>query len=125
MCEPARWDSALVACGTGGGRGGWPVASTSLRCCSRLAPGSSRWAAAMRRRTMADAIAIDPRVFDPSAVDPETAAFNAQLEAQLAAAPGWYEPESAPALRALSEGLLRAPAVSPLAEERTLPGPHG
>lgn len=74
---------------------------------------------------MADAIAIDPRVFDPSAIDPETAAFNAQLEAQLAAAPGWYEPESAPALRTLAEGLLRAPAVSPMAEQRTLPGPHG
>jgi len=74
---------------------------------------------------MADAIAIDPRVFDPGAIDPETAAFNLQLEAQLATAPGWYEPESAPALRSLSEGLLRAPAVSPMAEERTLPGPHG
>lgn len=74
---------------------------------------------------MPEAIAIDPRVFSPEAIDPETAAFNAQLEAQIAAVPGWYEPQSAPALRALSEGLLRAPALSPMAEPRTLPGPHG
>ncbi|HLZ71922.1 MAG TPA: alpha/beta hydrolase [Dehalococcoidia bacterium] len=74
---------------------------------------------------MPESLTIDPRVFHPDAIDPETAAFNAQLAAQLAAVPGWYEPESAPALRALSEGLLRAPAVSPMAEARRLPGPHG
>jgi acetyl esterase/lipase len=74
---------------------------------------------------MPPALTIDPQVFRPDAVDPETATFNTQLEAQLAATPGWYTPESALALRLLSEGLLRAQARSPLAQERTLAGPHG
>src|SRR5262245_34761713 len=58
---------------------------------------------------MTDALHIDPHVFRPEAIDPETAAFNGQLEAQLAALPGWYHPESAPALRALAGTTLQSP----------------
>ncbi len=70
---------------------------------------------------MADTLAIDPQLFRPAAIDPETAAFNDQL-----AAAGVSVPESAVALRALmAKGVFGAVSPSPLAQERLLPGPHG
>jgi acetyl esterase len=79
----------------------------------------------MTESIMANALTIDPQLFRSDAIDPETAAFNDQVEAQLTSLPGWYEPESAPALRELGERVFGAPPVSPLAQERSLPGPHG
>jgi acetyl esterase len=74
---------------------------------------------------MADILAVDPQLFHPDAIDPETAAFNERFEAQLTGLSGYYEPDSASAMREMLEGVFGQAPVSPLAQERTLSGPHG
>ncbi|MHB8576235.1 MAG: alpha/beta hydrolase [Dehalococcoidia bacterium] len=70
---------------------------------------------------MADTLAIDPQLFRPDAINPETAALNNQL-----AAAGVSVPESAVALRThMAQGVFGGVSPSSLAQERLLPGPHG
>ena len=89
-------------------------------------PAAPRISSHLLRRdlTMTQALTIDSELFGSEAVAPETAAFNAQLEAQLAAVPGLYDPQNAPDYRALSASLNPAVA-SAMAQERTLDGPNG
>lgn len=67
-----------------------------------------------------------PNVFRPEAVDPETAAFNEELAAQQASAPDEYQ-VGASGLRASrrDQWLAAGGRASPIAHERTIPGPNG
>ncbi len=70
---------------------------------------------------------LDPKLFDPSAIDPETAAFNAQLEKLLEAGP-WYPeqtPEELRALREAGKGIAGPIVLVEQARERSIPGPAG
>lgn len=68
---------------------------------------------------------METNPFDPAAIEPETLAFNATLTAQLAALPGWSEPESAAGLREIHATRLRSHPPSTMARTRTIPGPAG
>ena len=65
--------------------------------------------------------------FRPEAVDPETAQFNRELDALLAAAPPVNEAPIAETRRAREQGnAMSGPVIlSEMAEERTIPGPGG
>ncbi|HLF75903.1 MAG TPA: alpha/beta hydrolase [Dehalococcoidia bacterium] len=70
---------------------------------------------------------LDPAVFRPESIDPETAAFNAQWEAMFAGQPPTYtqKPADVRAARAAGKG-PRGPIIrSPNAKERVIDGPAG
>jgi acetyl esterase/lipase len=70
-------------------------------------------------------VTLDPAVFRPEAIDAETLAFNAQIEALFAAQTPAYKqtPAEVRAARAAGKG-PRGPIVrSPNAGQRTIPGP--
>jgi acetyl esterase len=70
---------------------------------------------------------LDPALFAPPAIDPETAAANAILETQLAAAGPIhrYDPETVRAAREAGKGTFGPVVRSDLAQERTIDGPAG
>lgn len=70
---------------------------------------------------------LDPRLFDPAAIDPETAAFNARLAETLATVPPPHTVDPRVTRQAREEGRgIFGPLVrSALATERTVPGPAG
>src|SRR6185369_9943597 len=72
-------------------------------------------------------VTYDPAVFDPAAIAPETARFNAELEATLASTPSILEVPPQVVRQARAEGqTLFGPVVRlPEAEERTISGPAG
>ncbi len=72
-------------------------------------------------------LALDPRVFSPDAIDPETTAFNEQLAGLLATVPRVWEnpPAVTRAARDQGGGVFGAIVRSPLAVDRTIPGPSG
>jgi acetyl esterase len=70
---------------------------------------------------------LDPRLFDPAAVDPDTTAFNAQIAATLATVPPVWTVPPAETREARESG--RGPfgpiVLSDMAVNRTIPGPAG
>ena len=76
---------------------------------------------------MPDTTGLEPRLFDPSAVDPETAAFNAQVEALLATAPPIHtqEPQRIREARESGESAFGPIVLSEQAIARSIPGPAG
>jgi len=70
---------------------------------------------------------IDPTVFSPDAIAPETRAFTEQLAELLAAAPAitTMQPEEVREARRRGIGAFPPPVYSDLAETRTIPGPDG
>jgi len=72
-------------------------------------------------------VAIDPAVFDPAAVDAETAAFNANLERALAALPSIHTqaPAAIRADREAGKGIWGPIQRVPEARDRTIAGPAG
>jgi len=76
---------------------------------------------------MNDATGLDPHQFIPAAIDTETAAFNAQLEALLATIPMVHTqpPAFTRAARESGRGIWGPLTLSELATERTIPGPAG
>ena len=69
----------------------------------------------------------DPKLFAPDAIDAETADFNAQLEALLAAAPATNTVPVEQTRRGREEGTAMSgpPVFSDMAQEREIPGPGG
>lgn len=76
---------------------------------------------------MAGAWDLDPRLFQPEAVDPLTAAFNEQLRQLLATIPSIAGMEAQRVRDARREGggTFGAPVYSPRAQTRAIPGPAG
>src|SRR6185369_6912162 len=72
-------------------------------------------------------VTYDSEVFDPAAIAPETARFNAELEAKLAATPSIVETPPQVVRQARADGqTLFGPVIRlPEAEDRTIPGPAG
>lgn len=70
---------------------------------------------------------LDPALFKPEAIDPETTAFNAQLASILAGAPAiWTQPAAVTrAVRESGRGPFGPLLVSDMARPRTIPGPSG
>ena len=69
---------------------------------------------------------IDPAVFRPDAVDPETAAFNEQLEKTLSEFPPLHTLDPEILRQAQAQGLGPYAAIQPAdATDRTIPGPAG
>src|SRR5690242_8121210 len=70
---------------------------------------------------------LDPGLFRPEAVDAETAAFNAELEARLATIPAVYAlpVEVTRRAREAGKGPFGPIVRSELARERRIPGPAG
>ncbi len=70
---------------------------------------------------------IDPTAFLPTAVAPETAAFNEQLRELIAAMPPVtdFTPDEVRAARAEGRSIFGEVVHSDLAENRTIPGPAG
>ncbi len=70
---------------------------------------------------------VDHTLFTPSAIDPETTAFNAELEELLAQAPAITDVtvEETRAAREEGSGIAGPIVLSEMAEEREIPGPHG
>ena len=70
---------------------------------------------------------VDHTIFKPDAIDPETAAFNAELQDLLAQAPSVNETPVGETRAAREEGRGAAGPVvlSEMAEERVISGPHG
>jgi acetyl esterase len=70
---------------------------------------------------------LDPALFSPRAIDPETAAFNAELERQLAAFPPLYNfpPQLIRQARESGQGPFGPVVYADWAEERSIPGPAG
>lgn len=68
-----------------------------------------------------------PNLFDPATIDPETAAFNAQLEKILAKEPPFYTqpPEVTRQLRESGQSRTGPVILSEMAKERTIQGPDG
>jgi acetyl esterase len=66
--------------------------------------------------------ALDPGLFRPDAIDPETAAFNAQLEAMLATVPPAYtqEPQKIREAREAGKGIFGPIVLSSMAQARTV-----
>jgi acetyl esterase len=81
----------------------------------------------MLHRMTTAALTLDPGIFSPDAIDPETTAFNAQLASLLATVPPvWTNPPSATrAAREEGRGPFGPIVRSPLAVDRTIPGPGG
>lgn len=80
----------------------------------------------LRRMTVAS-LALDPLVFSPDAIDPETSAFNAKLAGLLAGVPAvWTNPPSVTrAAREAGGGPFGPIVLSQMATDRTIPGPGG
>lgn len=76
---------------------------------------------------MTDWTGLDPKLFDPAAIDPETAAFNARLEAQLAALPSMtlFQPQVIRDARESGKSIFGPIVRSERGADRTLPGPAG
>ncbi len=72
-------------------------------------------------------VTYDSAVFDPAAIAPETARFNAELEATLASTPSILDTPPHVVRQARAEGRsILGPVVRlPDAEERTIAGPAG
>jgi len=72
-------------------------------------------------------MSLDPALFAPAAIDAETAAFNAELEKQLAAMPPLYEfpPSVVRQARESGQGPFGAIVFVEWATERSVPGPAG
>src|SRR5438128_442528 len=70
---------------------------------------------------------LDPGLFRPEAIDPETLAFNAQLEKSLAAVPPIYtlEPQTIRDAREAGKGVFGPIIRSPMAVERSISGSGG
>ena len=70
---------------------------------------------------------LDPALFSPRAIDPETAAFNAELEKQLAAFPPLYNfpPQLIRQARESGQGPFGPVVCVDWAEERSISGPAG
>ncbi len=70
---------------------------------------------------------LDPRLFDPASIDPETAEFNRKLEAAIAGAPSITGFAPAAIRRAREEGRSIFGPVQTVAaaRERSIPGPAG
>jgi len=81
----------------------------------------------MLRRMSTASLALDPRVFSPDSIDPETRDFNAKLAELLAGVPPvWMNPPSVTrAAREAGRGPFGPIVLSPMATERTIPGPDG
>ncbi|HEX2173026.1 MAG TPA: alpha/beta hydrolase [Dehalococcoidia bacterium] len=76
---------------------------------------------------MSDWTGLDSKLFDPSAIAPETAAFNAKLEAQIAALPPMtsFPPQVIRDAREAGKGIFGPIIRSAMAVDRTIPGPAG
>ena len=72
-------------------------------------------------------MSLDPTLFAPATIDAETAAFNAELEKQLAAMPPLYEfpPSVVRQARESGQGPFGALVFVEWATERGIPGPAG
>jgi acetyl esterase/lipase len=72
-------------------------------------------------------ITVDPAIFDPAAIAPDTLRFNAELEATLASTPSILDvpPQVIREARAAGRSVLGPVIRLPEAEERTIPGPGG
>jgi acetyl esterase/lipase len=70
---------------------------------------------------------LDPPLFAPATIDAETAAFNAELEKQLAAMPPLYNfpPSVVRQAREAGQGPFGALVFLEWATERSIPGPAG
>ncbi len=70
---------------------------------------------------------LDPALFRPAAVDPQTEALNAQIIAAMSAIPDkWsFPPAVVRAARAAGKGPFPLPERDPRAEVVTIAGPHG
>src|SRR5438445_1380563 len=70
---------------------------------------------------------LDPRLFEPAAIDPETAAFNAQVAATMATVPPvWTNPPDVTReAREAGRGPFGPLVLSDMAVNRTIPGPAG
>ena len=70
---------------------------------------------------------LDPSVFDPASVDPETAEFNRKLEAALAAAPSItaFPPPVIRKAREEGRSIWGPVETVAAARERSIPGPGG
>ncbi len=70
---------------------------------------------------------MDPRLFRPEAIDPETRAIVEQLEKALAAAPPIHagQPAALRAARLAGTAVFPPPVYSPRATTRTIAGPGG
>lgn len=73
------------------------------------------------------ASALDPRLFRPAAIDPETRAFNAQLATLLSGVPPvWSQPPAVTReAREQGQGPFGPLVLSPMATTRTIRGPAG
>jgi acetyl esterase len=71
--------------------------------------------------------ALDPALFTPEAIDPETTAMNAQLSSLLAGVPAiWTQPASVTReVRESGRGPFGPLVLSDMAQARTIPGPSG
>lgn len=76
---------------------------------------------------MSQPLTLDSTVFDSSRIDPETAAFNAQLEAMLAATPPLHKvaPQRIRDAREAGLGIFGPIQRSEMAVERVISGPAG
>lgn len=70
---------------------------------------------------------LDPHIFTPEAISPETRAFNDRIEAALKDLPPNYtrDPADIRADREAGRGAFGPLVLSPNARERTIPGPGG
>jgi acetyl esterase/lipase len=70
---------------------------------------------------------LDPSLFDPAAIAPETRRFNEELEKALAQMPAIHEvpPQVVRQARAEGRSLFGEVRLLPHAESRTIPGPAG
>jgi acetyl esterase len=70
---------------------------------------------------------LDPRLFDPAAIDPDTAVFNAQIAASLASLPPVWTvpPDVTREARESGRGPFGPLVLSDMAVNRTIPGPAG
>ena len=76
---------------------------------------------------MQEVSGLDPRLFRPEAIEPETAAFNAELEATFATMPPTHtlQPQQIRDAREAGKGIFGPIVRSALATERSIDGPGG
>ncbi|UCF91219.1 MAG: alpha/beta hydrolase [Desulfobacterales bacterium] len=76
---------------------------------------------------MSETSCVDWKLFDPQAIDPETAAFNRKIEEELAAAPFLYtlEPQVIRDAREAGQSIFGPIKRSDEARTRRVPGPAG
>jgi acetyl esterase/lipase len=76
---------------------------------------------------MIETTGLDPRLFTPEAIDPETAQFIEELEVVLAADPPITSrsPQEIRDERESGKGRMGPVILSDMAQERTIPGPTG